>query len=456
MADNNLTCAQFTQLLVDEQPKYDKRILRAIRPTDGWIGHVATGSFPAFSGTSMFQDRFESVYPNTSRAWSQVNYQSCVGTPCKKTENQIGWGSSRLQFFLEEQNWSTPLLCFDQQLHVTHAREQFEQIISDILRPATSQIQSMFLRKRALYWAKHKFVANAAFGTSASEFAFVWQNDASGNEVYLLTNKIPTSKLTPQMLASRVGPLIREGYLGLSPFKDKELPPFIELVCGMETCWELDHLGGQQGIGGVPSIAGNWRFEQWEAANKYWRYGFSGSIGNYATRVDPFELRFNFVGQSGDANYPYKFQLVLPYTNIVSSGAGGAAGLKSEPNPDFEKALYRMAFIWHKQAMEVLVQDTAKINPEMPYGSRNFAGKWQAVLPDVCVDSDGTVHAIDNRRKNQVQFLADFQLAIRPGRTEFANAIFHLGEPQCIVEIKPCNSDPGYPAQSYASANSPC
>lgn len=458
MAEGTLTCKQFTQLLVDEHPKYDKRILRAIRPTDGWIGHVSTGEFPAFSGTSLYQDRFEHVYPNTTKAWNQVNYTNCVGTPCAKDYNQIGWGSSRLQYFLEEQNWETPLLCFDSIMHVTQAREQFSQIISDILRPATSQIQSMFLRKRALFWAKHKWSASSAFGSSAAEFSYIWQNDASGNEVYLLTSLMPTSKLTPQMLANRVMPLIREGYLGTSPFKDGELPPFIELVTSMETAWELDHLGGSQGIGGGgnPSIANNWRFQMWGDMGKYWRYGFSGQIGNYATRVDPFEMRFNFVGNSGNATYPYKFQLVLPYKNIVSSGAGGAAGLKSEPNTDYERARYRMSFIWHKQAMEVLVQEMAQINPEMPFGSRNFGGKWRAVLPHICINSNGGVTAIDNRLENQVQFLSNFQLAVRPGRTEWAEAIFHLGEPQCIIEVPTCETDPGYPTQSYNSANTPC
>jgi len=224
----------------------------------------------------------------------------------------------------------------------------------------------------------------------------------------------------------------------------------------METAWELDHLGGQMGIGGTPSIAGNWRFQNWGDMAKYWRYGFSGSIGNYAVRVDPFEMRFNFVGASGVAGYPYKFQLILPYINIVSSGAGGAAGLKSDPNPAFELAPYRMSFIWHKQAMEALVQETSAINPQMPFGSRNFGGKWKVVIPHVCVNSQGVITPIDNRLENQIQFLAEFQLAIRPGRTEWSEAIFHKGEPQCVIAIPNCTPDPGYPVQSYNSANTPC
>jgi hypothetical protein len=48
-----ISCNAFTQLLVDQQPHYDKLIIETIRPTDGWIGHVSTGQFPAGAGTSL-------------------------------------------------------------------------------------------------------------------------------------------------------------------------------------------------------------------------------------------------------------------------------------------------------------------------------------------------------------------------------------------------------------------
>lgn len=452
----DISCSQFTQLLVDEQPHYDKEIMRDIRPTDGWIGHMVTGTFPAHEGVSLFQDRFNVVFPNTTRPFTPTNYTSCVGTPCAKTENQIGWGSSRVSYFLEEQQWGTPLLCFDQMMHVSHAKEQWSQIISDILRPATSAIMSMFMRKRAAFWADKKYVATSQFGTTAAEFAYIWENDASGNEVYLLTNKIPTSKLTPQMLQRRVMQAMQVGYFGKNPFEGEMGPPLIELVSGMETVWELDRLGGQTGVGGSqPSTAANWRFEQWEAANKYWRYGFSGQIGNYATRIDPFELRFQLIGASGNPTYPYKFQLVLPYVNIASSGAGGAAGLQSVPNSDWDQANYSFSFRWHKQGLQALVMEQTTINPEMPYGSRNFGGKWQAVLPNVCINADGSVSALDNRRKNLVQFLGDFKLAVRPIQPKYIELYFHKRDVACVYEVDTCNNF-GYSTQSYNSANTPC
>ena len=213
---------------------------------------------------------------------------------------------------------------------------------------------------------------------------------------------------------------------------------------------------GQQGIGGVPSVAGNWRFEQWDASSKYWRYGFSGQIGNYTTRVDPEGLRFNFVQDRGAAagNFRYRYQVVLPYVNIASSGAGGQAGLKSVTNPDFDTAQFTWSYIWHPKIIQALVADATPVNPEMPFSSRNFGGKWQFVMDNLGTDVNGCV--IENKRRNKGQFIADFKLAIAPAYTEFGTLIFHKREPACIIEITTCNADPGYPTQHYDSCNDGC
>ena len=450
---SNCTGQAFAQFLVDEQPHFDRLILETIRPNDSWIGHVSVGQFPAGEGVTLYQDRFERTYPNVTQSWQSLAQGNCVGTPCDPTENQIGYGSTRRDYSIETQSWASTLFCWDQLIPISHAKEQFRQIISKILKPATTTIQSWFLKKRALFWADKKWVANG----NQADFAFVWQ-EVSEQEVFLLTNQIPTSKLTPQMLQRRVQPLIATGYFGENPYSGQDMLPLIELVTDMDTTWELDHLGGQTGVGGTPSIASNWRFQQWDAASKYWRYGLTGQLGNFALRVDPEQMRFNYAGPSGNATYPHKFQIVLPFKNIASSGAGGAAGIKSIPNPDWFVARYRMSFIWHKKAMEVLTQESPSINPEMPFMTRNFGGKWFFAMDNLTcgVDVNGNPIAVDNSRRNKGMFKADFRQAVRPLYTEFAEAIFHLGEPQCLTVIGTCSTDTGYPTQSYASSNTSC
>src|SRR4030095_3009256 len=246
-----ISCSKFAQYLVDQQPVYDKLILADIRPTDSWILNVKTGTFEAYTGVEHTLDRFRHVFPNTTKVWNRTQYASCVGTPCDKTEYCIGWGASRITYYLEEQSWQTPLLCFDQDMHVTKAQEHFRQIISDILRPATTDIMSNFLRKRALQFAEKRFIANRTM----TQFTFTW-TVVGDEEIFFDTSAAPTNvfKLGPQMLQQSFEPLQRMGYAGKNPFK--ETAPYIELVTDIATAWELDKLGGATGVGGVPSVTG--------------------------------------------------------------------------------------------------------------------------------------------------------------------------------------------------------
>lgn len=455
MPSSIVSCSQFTQFLVDEQPNYDEYIIKDIRPSDsGWISRVTSGTFDAFTGTQHTRDRFNDVYPNVTKQWLPVTSAGCLGTPCDLNENQINWGSTRIVYGLERQSWATPLICYDQDMHITKAREQFGYIIGKLLKPATTYIQSNFLRKRGAQFVDNKYIANKDFGTTASNFTFNFVS-VNGEEIYIDTNCPPTSvfKLTPQMLQRLVEPLIRIGYLGEIPMSSEMNPPMLELVTDTQTMWELDRLGGQTGVGGSgnPSVSGNWRFQEWDAASKYWRYGFSGQIGNYAGRVDPMGLRFNYVGVVAGN---YRYQVVLPYKNVPSSGAGSQAGIKSINNPDFERAQFAFSYVWHQKILQVLVADAQPLNAEMPFAARNFGGKWQFVMDNLGADVNGCV--IENKRRNKGQFIADFKQAIAPDHTEFGVLIFHKREQMCVAEITTCNADPGYPTQSYSSAGNSC
>ncbi|HEX6827211.1 MAG TPA: hypothetical protein VF077_12910 [Nitrospiraceae bacterium] len=436
----------FAQYLVQETPVFDEMIMEDIRPTDGWIGNVSTGTRAMGTPTEVTQDRFKHVYPDVTQKWDRTSSASCTGTPCDPNEAQIGWGAERITWYEEQQSWATPLLCYDQEMNITHAKENLAYIISDILKPATSAIASNFLRRRTLQWGNAKLVANSAMST----FTYNWVS-VGNSERYFDCNVAPTNvfKLVPQMLQFWWEPLMRNGYGGKNPFE--ETAPYIELVTDINTCWELDKLGGSTGVGGVPSVAANWRFEQWNAANKYWRYGFSGQIGNYLTRVDPFGLRFNYIGPIGAQ---HRYQVVLPYVNSVTSGAGGAAGLGDTSNPDYDRAHFALSFVSHKKGLQLLVPESGSVNPEMPFAHRNFAGKWQFVMDNLGADSNGV--AINNKRRNKGQFIADFKYFVRPMHTEFLQSWFHKREPLCIPQIDTCSADPGYPVQVYNSANTPC
>jgi len=444
--------------LVDQTPVFDEIIMEDIRPTDGWLYNVSTGVNPMGTPVEVTQDRFRSVFPNTTKVWNRkvANGPGCTGNVCDPTEHQIGWGADRLTWYAEYQSWGTPLFCYDTDMHITAAREHVSQIISEILKPATTAISSNFLRKRHLLWSNQKNQANA----NLSPFTYTWTlaGPLLDEEIYFDCSCAPgnTFKLVPQMLQHRFNPLMLRGYAGKNPFKDTS--PFIELVSDMDTVWELEHLSGQTGVGPAdsPNVLGNWRFTNFDESTKYWRYGFSGSIGNFMVRVDPMGLRFNFVadlGAGAGANR-YRYQIVLPYKNSITTGAGGSAGLGSDYNPDFDRAHFGISQIHHKEGMQLMVPTAGPLNPEMPFGHRDFGGKWQFVMDNLGADASGNV--IGNKRRNKGQFIADFLYWIRPLHTEFMEVFFHKREQFCIPNIDTCSADPGYPAQSYTSTLPSC
>lgn len=448
--------SDFMQFLVHQAPVYDKLIMADIRPTDGWLVNVNTQQAPPFDGDTKRLDRMKHVFPNTAKVWTRFQaVTGCLGNPCDPTEHCIGMGGERIEYYPERQSWCTPIMCYDQALHVTHAREHWRYIISDILRPATQAIQSMFLRKRWVNNAGLNLTANA----TQTPFTFAWAvgGAALDDEIFFDTSVPPngTFKLVPQMLQRRFVPLMLMGYGGKNPFA--ETAPFIELVTDIETAWDMDKLGALTNSAGTTNgfATTNWRFNQWDATSKFWRYGYSGQLGNFQVRADPMPLRFNFVQDlgAGVGVNRYRYQLVLPYVNQTVAGAGGDPGLGSVDNPNFQTACYGISGTWHKMSMTLLVQDASPVNSEMPFSARNLGGKWQFVMHDLGADDQGV--AIDNSRGNKGKFIADFELWIRPEHTEFNNIWFHKREPLCVPEIDICNPCE-YPTEVYDSCPPAC
>jgi hypothetical protein len=424
---------QFAQLLLTQLPVYEQDILRDIRPTDGFLGHISTGLWPAFSGVSHTQDRFRNVQPNVGKKWETVTADSCVGAPCDPTEHEICWGWDRLTFTQERQSWKSQMLCFDQMISATKAVEHVEQIVGDILRPATSRIGSFYVRKKALDLAGNKLLANA----NMSSFTWTW-NPVGDSEVFATPSAWPTSKLTPEMIQRQLPKMRGLGYFGKwtnDPFWGG-YDQFAELVTDDDTAWNLERVTSNQ------RLADLFRFNVWSAAHEYYQYGMGGQIGNYMVRVDPFVLRFN---RRADG----QAQLVLPYKNTDAT-----VGIGSEWNTDFDNAQYQISFIWHRFAWQLMVQDMQSVNPLMPFMVRGLNGQWNFAIDDLGADCNGK--PIANYRKNKGFFYSDFRFAGKPLHTEWLTAIFHMREPMVVYPVAPCATDPGYPTQDYRSACDGC
>ena len=436
MAEGCVSPQEFANFLDTQLPVYDELIIRDIRPTDGWIGHFSVGQWDPFSGTSHSRDRFRQVQPDVTKRWLDVDNTNCIGgdqAPCDPPENLICWGYDRITYNQEKQSWRSQLMCFDQILTVTRAQEHVEQIVSDILRPATSRITSFYARKRVAQHAGTKLLANAAM----TPFTYSWEVTGD-SEQFITTSGEPTSKLTPQMLQRQVSRLRNVGYFGRwtnDPFFGG-YDQFIEFVTDDETAWELDKAASDL------RVSDAWRFQMWDAAHEYYKYGMGGQLGNYMIRIDPFPLRFNKVSTN-------RFQVVLPYRNVAAT-----VGIGSEDNPDFDLAQYQFSIIHHRMAVRFLVQRMESVNPLMPFAVRDLSGQWRFATNDLGRDCNG--NPIANYRGNKGFFYADFQFATEPVYVEWEVLFFHKRERAFVVAIDTCAADPGYPTQYYNSACESC
>lgn len=430
---SQISCNKFTDFLVNQTPLFARPILEDVRPQDPLLGYFSTGTWDAYDGVTKTQHRFNSVFPKLTAKWNTATQGTCVGTPCDPEEVRIGYGNTQTEYSREKQSAATDLFCFDEMLSVTQAREHVSYIISNILRRSTSLITSNFLRKRMADRAGKKWLANATM----SDFTFSWEN--TGNEdIYITTNGTPTSLLTPQMLQRRVQPLINLGYLGKTIGKS---PMVLELQTDLDTLWEMNK---NATMADATNLLTHWRFMEFDsqALKDYWSYGWSGQIGNYMVTTDFWPLRFNRVSAN-------RFQVVYPYENEAAT-----AGIRDNTNDDYDNALYQFSFIRHRMALQILTFNASPVSPEMQFLVRDYAGRWRFVMDNLGADRNGCV--IENKRRNKGQFIADFDLSVKPLNVEWLELIFHLRQPACLTVVPICGSDPGYPAQNYDAENDPC
>lgn len=425
MAESNtITCKQFTSFLDTQTPVYDKEILKDIRPADTMMGYFPTAPFNAYTSYQHVYDRFKSVYPNTTAAWEDFDPSACTGLPCDPEANKIGWGYERNTYGLRRQSWESQLLCFDQILTRTQAKEHLQQIIGSVLRPATNTIMSDYILKEMLAAAQVKFSVQAGL----PEFTYTW---SPGGYVTFNTSHNPTGRLTPDILRSRVRRLV---FLGATKIENSKYGK-LELLTDQDTLFYLQKQD--------PVLLDAWRFSEFEpAAKEYYEYGLTGWVGNFMVKVLQFPLRFNKVSAG-------VYQVVLPYKNeSVTEGIG------SFYNEDYNNAQYQISYIVNRRAMKIMPFRAEAVNPMMPFLVRDYGGKWNFATRDLGADCDG--QPINNMRQNKGKFYADFQLAIKPEHNEWMEAIFHMVDKPCIDIVQVCNDDPGYPAQDYNSANTLC
>jgi hypothetical protein len=448
----HIDCRAFTDILSRRSEHLDNEIIVDLHPQDGWIGHVATGKFPAEQGVSHTFDRFNQVWPDLSSPWTPITTQGCVGNPCDPPLTKIGMGFTRYSYQLFQRTYGTDLFCFPQILSADRAKEQFAHVV-ETLRRSTSIIHSHRARLQALQWAGQQWSCAANGLQPIGQLGVAAGYWDPTQTIYNLPT-LPTSKITAKHLMRRVHPQILLGALRRkivgnkyqSDSKDYGSQPMLEFAYDMEGIWEITE--------GNPELTDHWRYSEFNStdAKAYYKYGWQGSVGNYGIRPDVMPLRFTNL-QTQNADGTHQLQLIFPYTNVNAT-----EGIKEQPQQIYQDAPIQVNFIWHRMVMIKLTRESTSINPEMPFAMLDFGGKWMFAMNNLgdCLQSDGLYHAIDNSWGNKGRFQSWFSDAYKVEYPELAEVFWCLREPACIVDSPRCAPDPGYPAVSYASANAPC
>lgn len=412
---------KFGKFLTDRTEYIDRDILEDWFPNeDAWVGHVATGKWDAFDGTSHFFDRFHMAYPDLTGARESLNNGSCIGTPCDPTEKKVGYGMTRSDYELLRESFTTDLVCWDQNLTISQAKEKWAMFVKG-LRKITKTVNSNRFKVEAMKGAITFYMAGATGATTPVV--------VSADETELDTAGVfPTSKLTMPYLQRFVEPLQLEGY-----FQEKFVPlPQFKLITDFTTSYDLQQ--------GNAALAALFRFEDFKKGGVLYQYGASNAVGNFMIAIDSTPLRFNRLASG-------ILKRVFPYENTAAT-----VGIKQEFTTQYLNAEIQLSFIWHPMAMRILTLLGQALNPEMPFLVRDFAGQWRFAMDNIVIDGQ----AVDNKRRNKGLWYADFTSGTKYERPELVRAILHLREPACVADVTRCADADEYETQDTSSANTPC
>ncbi len=424
-----LTCQQFGTFLSRRSEHLDDDILKDWFPTDdAWVGHVSTGNFDAYAGGGAgfthTYDRFHVAFPDLTGKRGAVNSASCTGTPCDPNEKKVGYGTTRTEYGLLTESWTTDLVCWDQVLLIDRAKEQYGEYVRN-LKKVSAIINSNWFKTEALRGAGTLYLSGAAEATAA-----ITLTETDGQPMVLDTGGVyPTSLLTMPYLQRFVEALQLEGYFQERIAKQ----PVFKFITDDLTSYSLRE--------GNSVLANLFRFEDFDTGGNLYKIGATSGVGNFVFGIDSMPLRFNKRASDG------KLCRVYPYTN-----ASATTGIKRVRDAEYDKAEFQISFIWHPMAMRILTLQGQALNASMPFMVRDFAGKWQFAMDNIVVDGC----PVDNKRRNKGLWFADFRTATRYERPELVRAILHQRRGICVTDVVPCAPGVAFTTQNTDSNNAAC
>lgn len=433
MAFNEAQCNAFASFLFRRTPDWDQRLAEDRQPWSYLYSSMYNQvQWTPQTGTTHTWDKVHVTRPNDTGCWDAVNIDACATNVCDPPRIYTGWGSTRATYTKFHQDYQTPVFCFDQLRDTEDATRQLDIIIKGHKKMPDSII-SDFLRLLSLRQADKVYIAgsdNLTVDVTDGMFQNQCKNIDLGG-----TGFLPTSKLTMNYLNNHVEDLQYNGYF------DSEFMPQGKFLVTSDI-QTLQDLGNAN-----PALTQMYNAADFVKGGKFYAYGVMSGVGNWMFKVDPEPMRFQHIGGG-------VLQRIWPYQNVATT-----VGKKPEFDVAYKNAPYQLFHVYNRAARDIYVGDTAPVNPQMPFLTRNMLGKWSWKMPDYfkAVDPNtGGVCEFNNDKKNKGYFLGEFELGAKTVYPEIEMMIIALREPACLVNVPRCAANPAMVYQSLLPYNQAC
>lgn len=407
-------CSKFNDFLFRRTPHWDHELTKDRFPTGmAYLGLYQTETWPSFTGYQHTWDQVHVTVPSDDGNWEAINSDACATNICDPGRVMTGWGSTRNTYTKYHRDYQSPVFCFDQLRHVEEAVQQLEGIIKGH-RKIPDQVSSDFIRLRSLQGADKLYICGSALTelTVGSGVTF-----PTTRQINLLSSaNLPTSKITMPYLQHYAPQLLYKGYFDQEFVPDGKFLMFGDIQSIMELC------------NANPALTQMYNAADFAKGGKFFQFGAMTACGNFIFKVDPTPLRYQRLNGSGLLGQ------VLPYQNVAAT-----VGKKPQFDPNYELAPYQLFHIYARAARKVFIGDAGTpVSKDMPFMTRNLAGKWSWKNPDYFRATDpntGTVCEYQNDKKNKGYFLAEFEMGFKAEHPEIEMWILAKREAAAVSDL---------------------
>ncbi len=372
------------------------------------------------------------------------------------TKNYVAFGTTRDQYFMENQNLYSQLFSLDQLRTVPKLAAQMAEIYRN-LRKIPMGFAGDYLRTRMLSFQDTMQICGSSF-TSATIQSAEFTNETTpgtafpGGPVPVVIDpnatiinlgsdaNLPTSDLTLTYLE------YFSSVLGLNGYDmESGLPNGMRsLVTHSRTFQRL--------VGLNPELKSQIRLTDFKSASPLYKPGVginADPFGPFAPTFDEHQLRY----QNAGSGY---LERVLPYKNIDAT-----TGKKPVINPDWLNARYAISYLLHPKATTLFTPKPKKVHEMIPTINSSMWGAWSYNNDKVLLyqQPDGTSCTINNELQWYFYWLCYLEFGFKYDQRPLIVPILHLidGAGQVSMVDNPiAGTAPQYAVQSVSDNPAVC